>query len=76
MARQCAVCGKGPVAGRTYSRRGMAKKQGGVGRRITRVNLRWFLPNVQRVRAVVNGRVQRLRVCTKCLKSGRVTKAP
>jgi len=75
MANVCAVCGKGPVAGRTYSQRGLAKKKGGVGRRTTRVNKRRFLPNLQRVRILVNGTVTRLRVCTECLKSGRVTKA-
>lgn len=76
MAKGCAVCGKGPLAGRTYTRRGMAKKKGGVGRRILRKNLRRFLPNLQRVRMLVNGTVKRVRVCTECLKSGRVTKAP
>ena len=76
MAKGCAMCGKGPLAGRTYTRRGMAKKKGGVGRRIVRKNLRRFLPNLQRVRVLVNGTVKRVRVCTECLKSGRVTKAP
>jgi len=76
MAKGCALCGKGPLAGRTYTRRGMAKKKGGVGRRIVRKNLRRFLPNLQRVRVLVNGTVKRVRVCTECLKSGRVTKAP
>jgi large subunit ribosomal protein L28 len=33
-------------------------------------------PNLQRVRALVDGRVTHLRVCTRCLRSGRVTKAP
>jgi large subunit ribosomal protein L28 len=72
----CAICGKGPVAGRTYSRRGQLKKKGGVGRRTTRKNRRRFLPNLQRVKVLLNGTPTRLRVCTECLKSGRVTKAP
>ena len=72
----CVICGKGPVAGRTYSRRGQLKKKGGVGRRTTRKNLRWFLPNVQRVKALINGTVRHVRVCTACLKDGRVLKAP
>ena len=75
LARVCAICGKGPVAGRTYTRRGMAKKKGGVGRRIVRKNIRRFLPNLQRVRVRLNGTVKRLKVCTKCLKDGRVLKA-
>jgi len=72
----CAICGKGPVAGRTYSRRGMLKKKGGVGRRTVRKNKRMFLPNLQRVRVLYHGSVTHLRVCTDCIKSGRITKAP
>ena len=74
-ARTCAICRKGPVAGRTYTRRGMAKKKGGVGRRIVRKNLRRFLPNLQRVKALINGTVTRVRVCAECVKNGRVQKA-
>ena len=73
--RRCGICGKGPVAGRTYTHRGMLKKKGGVGRRTVRKSARRFLPNLQPVRALINGSVKRLRVCTACLKSGRVTKA-
>ncbi|MBI3320446.1 MAG: 50S ribosomal protein L28 [Candidatus Omnitrophica bacterium] len=74
--RMCDICGKGPVAGRSYSQRGVPKKKGGVGRRTTRKNKRLFLPNLQRVKAIVHGTITRLRVCTACLKNGRVTKAP
>ena len=70
----CKICGKGPVAGRTYSQRGVAKKKGGVGRRTTRKNRRMFRPNLQRVKTLLNGTVKRLRVCTECLKHGRVQK--
>ena len=72
----CRICGKKPVAGRRYSRRGMLKKKGGVGRRTTRKNIRVFSPNLQRVRVIIKGTVQHLRVCTACLRSGRVAKAP
>ena len=74
-AKGCAVCGKGPSAGRTYTRRGMAKKKGGVGRRIVRKNIRRFLPNLQRVRVRLDGTIRRVRVCAACLKNGRVLKA-
>jgi large subunit ribosomal protein L28 len=74
--RQCAICGKRPVVGNAITHRGMLKVKGGVGRRTVRVNLRRFLPNLQRVRALTNGGVKRMRVCTACLKSGRVLKAP
>ena len=74
--KQCAMCGKRPVIGSTVTHRGMLKKQGGVGRRTVRVNPRRFLPNLQRATVVLNGTVTRIRVCTACLKSGRVVRAP
>ncbi len=74
--RQCAICGKRPVIGSAVTHRGMLKKHGGVGRRTVRVNLRRFLPNLQHKRALVNGTVKRIRVCTECLRSGRVPRAP
>lgn len=76
MAKVCVICGKGPRVGGTLTRRGLAKKEGGVGIRIVRANTRRFLPNLQRVKAVINGVTRRVRVCTVCLKSGRLTKAP
>jgi large subunit ribosomal protein L28 len=39
------------------------------------VSARRFEPNLQVVRAVVNGGVKRLKVCTRCLRSKRVVKA-
>jgi len=54
----------------------MLKKKGGVGRRTTRKNKRLFMQNLQRIRLVLNGAVQRRPVCTACLRSGRVTKPP
>ena len=75
MARMCALCGKRPVSGRMYVHSGMPKKQGGVGRRTRRKNARRFLPNLQRVHAIVDGVRRRILVCTSCIKSGRVVKA-
>lgn len=75
MSKVCQICGKGPVAGRTIKRRGLAKKHGGVGRKITGRSIRRFLPNLQRVKAIVDGTVRTLRVCTACIRSGKVTKA-
>ena len=74
MAKICYVCGKKPVAGRSIVRRGLAKKKGGVGRRITGVSGRRFLPNLKIVRALVDGSIKRIKVCTKCIKAGKVTK--
>ena len=75
MSKICFVCGKKPVAGRTIKRRGLAKKKGGVGQRITGISRRRFLPNLQTVRAIVEGKIKKVRVCTKCLKAGKITKA-
>ena len=74
MPRVCALTGKRTHAGRRYSRRGKAKYLGGVGRKITSKTKRKFKPNLQKVRAVVNGRVVRLRVSTRAIRSGLVVK--
>jgi len=74
MPRVCAISGKRTTVGRTYSRRGLAKKKGGVGKKITGKNPRTFKPNIQRVRVVVNGRVVRMKVAAKFIRRGMVTK--
>jgi large subunit ribosomal protein L28 len=56
------------------SRRGLAKKKGGVGRKVTGMTKRSFKPNLQKVRAVVAGETVRVKVCTTCLRSGRIVK--
>ncbi|RME87709.1 MAG: 50S ribosomal protein L28 [Zetaproteobacteria bacterium] len=62
MARRCEICGKGPMSGHNISH-------------AHNVTKRRFLPNLQTVRAVVGGRVKKIRVCTRCIRSGRVVKA-
>ena len=62
MAKVCEVCGKSTVVGRNVSH-------------AHNVTARRFEPNLQKVRALVNGGVRRLRVCTRCLRSNKVTKA-
>ncbi|MFN2105618.1 MAG: 50S ribosomal protein L28, partial [Candidatus Promineifilaceae bacterium] len=39
------------------------------------VTRRRFLPNLQRIRAMVNGQARQIRICTRCLRSGKVEKA-
>ncbi|MBU3911877.1 MAG: 50S ribosomal protein L28 [Candidatus Omnitrophica bacterium] len=75
MSRVCTICGKRPVAGRSIARRGLAKKKGGVGKKITGVTKRRFLPNIQTVRAIQNGTTRRIKVCAACIKAGRIKKA-
>lgn len=76
MSRKCMFTGKKTVSGRTISRRGKAKYLGGVGRNITGKSKRKFKPNVQKVRAVVDGKVCKVRVSAKAIKMGLVTKPP
>ncbi len=74
MSRVCELCGRSPMRGYAIERRGLAKKKGGVGRKITGRTKRNFRPNIQRVRAVVNGKIVRIRVCTSCIRAGKVVK--
>jgi large subunit ribosomal protein L28 len=63
MSKVCSVCNKGPSFGHSRSHSMVATK-------------RRFEPNLQRVRILVNGAAKRVYVCTRCLKSGAVVKAP
>ncbi len=74
MPRVCQFSGKKTKSGRTYARRGLAKAKGGVGKKTTGKTLRRFKPNIQRVRAVVNGRVVRVKVAAKFLRRGLIEK--
>lgn len=62
MAKRCEICGKQKQFGNSIS---FSHKRG---------NRSWS-PNLQRVRAVVNGRNKRIYVCTRCLRSGKVERA-
>jgi large subunit ribosomal protein L28 len=75
MARECYICGKKPVSGRSICRRGMAKSKGGVGQRITGRTLRQFSPNIQTISALIDGKKKKIKVCAKCIKAGKVKKA-
>jgi large subunit ribosomal protein L28 len=75
MAKICEICGKKPVAGNKISRRGLSKKSGGVGINLTGITKRRFMPNLQRIKAIIEGTVKTIRVCTRCLKAQKVMKA-
>lgn len=62
MAWKCDICGKRPLVGNTVSHANNKSK--------TR-----SLPNLQKLRATVDGRTQRVLACTRCIKAGKVTKA-
>ena len=61
MAQRCDVCGKGPSVGHKVSHAHNMTKR------------RW-LPNLVSMRALISGKATRVRVCTRCLKGGKVTK--
>ena len=74
MPRVCYFTGKKTSFGKKVTHRGKAKYLGGVGTKITGISPRKFRPNIQKVRAVVNGRVVRIKVSTKAIRNGLVTK--
>ncbi|MFO7554755.1 MAG: 50S ribosomal protein L28 [Desulfobacterales bacterium] len=63
MSKQCEICGKKPLVGHNVSH----------AHNITK---RRFNPNLQSVRAVYKGRVKKMTVCSGCIKSGNIVKAP
>ena len=62
MSKMCDICGKKPLTGHNISH-------------AHNVTKRRFNPNLQRVRALQDGQVKRMVVCTNCIKSGYVVKA-
>ena len=76
MPRVCHFTGKKTTFGRRKTTRGKAKYLGGVGTKITGISHRKFKPNIQTVRAVVDGQVKRIKVSAKAIKMGLVVKPP
>ncbi|MGI6262405.1 MAG: 50S ribosomal protein L28 [Succiniclasticum sp.] len=62
MANICEVCGKGVMSGNNVSHSNRHTKAA-------------WKPNIQSVRAIVDGEVKRVNVCTRCLRSGKITRA-
>ncbi|RME07339.1 MAG: 50S ribosomal protein L28 [Deltaproteobacteria bacterium] len=63
MAKVCELCGKGPQVGNNVSHANNKTK-------------RVWQPNLQRVRSLVGKQVRRIRVCTRCIRSGKIVKPP
>jgi len=61
MSRKCEVCGKGPMTGNNVSHANNRTKR------------RW-LPNLQPVKVLIKGQPKRIRVCTQCIRSGKIEK--
>jgi large subunit ribosomal protein L28 len=74
MPRVCYFTGKKTSFGNQVTHRGKAKYLGGVGTKTTGVTARKFKANIQKVRAVVNGRVVRIKVSAKAIRNGHVIK--
>jgi len=72
MANICEICGKGTIAGRSYATRGLARRKNGAGIKITGITKRSFRPNIIKKRIVLDGSVRNVKICTSCLRSGRV----
>jgi len=62
MAFKCKICGKGPVAGNSYSHSHKKTK-------------RVFKPNLQKQKVVIDNKTQSVYVCTACIRSGKAKKA-
>ncbi|MBD3369480.1 50S ribosomal protein L28 [Candidatus Fermentibacteria bacterium] len=62
MSRKCEICGKGTVSGHHVSHSDKRSK-------------RTWKPNLHKIRAIVDGKVKRIKVCTACIRAGRVRKA-
>jgi large subunit ribosomal protein L28 len=75
MSQRCEVCGKTPHVGNAIEQRGKAKYLGGNGRKTTGITKRKFRPNLQKIRVQAGDKACRMRVCTQCIRSGRVQKA-
>ena len=76
MSNVCEICGKKKIYGARIIRRGLAKKQGGIGMHVVKVSPRTFEPNIQSIRVKeANGTVVRKKVCTACIRGGKATKA-
>ena len=75
MSRKCVICGKKSSSGNSIARRGLAKKKGGVGKKTTGITKRKFHPNLQNKKMLVDGRIKKVLICTKCIKSNKAVLA-
>ncbi len=63
MAKQCEICGKGTTTGRKVSH-------------AHNVTSRTWEPNLRSIKALIEGTVKRVRVCARCIRSGKVQRPP
>jgi len=74
MPRVCYFTGKKTTFGNQVTHRGKAKYLGGVGTKVTGVTARKFKPNIQKVRALIDGQIVRVKVSAKAIRMGKIVK--
>ena len=74
MPRECHFTGRKTSVGNKLRYRGKAKYLGGIGKKITSCTKRQFKPNLQDVRAMIDGTPQRIKVSTKAIRNGLIVK--
>ena len=74
MPRVCHFTGKKTTFGKQITHRGKAKYLGGVGTKVPGITARTFKPNIQKVRAIIDGRIVRVKVSAKAMRNGVIVK--
>ena len=75
MSRVCEICGKHKVVGGHITRRGLAKKKGGIGMHVVKNTKRTFEVNLQSVKIDDGGTVRTVKLCAACIRNGDFQKA-
>ena len=75
MSKICAMCGKVKANGGHITRKGLAKKAGGIGMHVVKNTKRTFEINLQTVKVNDNGTVKTVRLCASCIRTGNFQKA-
>ncbi|OGV49870.1 MAG: 50S ribosomal protein L28 [Lentisphaerae bacterium GWF2_44_16] len=75
MSNVCAICGKKKFVGGSITRRGLAKKKGGIGMHVVKNNKRIFTPNIQEINIKTEKGSRKMKVCTACIRSNKIQKS-
>ena len=75
MSKVCEMCGKVKANGGCITRKGLAKKAGGIGMHVVKNVKRTFEVNLQSVKINAGGTVKTVKMCTRCIRTGNYEKA-
>ena len=75
MSKVCEMCGKTKANGGCITRKGMAKKAGGIGMHVVKNVKRTFEVNLQNVKINAGGTVKTVKMCVRCIRTGNFDKA-